>query len=54
MASHGPDPVSVVVLIFGVVVSDTAGIIAGVLAFVFYSLAWVVLPLALLRRSEVS
>jgi hypothetical protein len=50
MAAMGLTLVTVVVLIFGVVVDDTAGIIAGVLVFVFYALAWVVLPLSLLRR----
>ena len=54
MASLGLTLVAVVVLIFGVVVNDTAGFVAGALVFVFYTLAWVVLPLVLLRRSEPS
>ncbi len=52
LASLGLTLVAVVVLIFGVVVSDTAGFVAGGLVFVFYTLGWVVLPLVLLRRSE--
>jgi hypothetical protein len=54
MAAMGLTLVVVVVLIFGVVVSDTAGYLAGAIVFVFYSLAWVVLPLVVLRRSEPS
>ncbi len=50
MTAMGLTLVTVVILIFGVVVNDVAGIIAGVLVFVFYTLAWVVLPLSLLRR----
>lgn len=42
--------VTVVVLIFGVVVDDTAGLLAGGVVLVFYALAWVVLPLTLLGR----
>jgi hypothetical protein len=52
MAAMGLTLVAVVVLIFGVVVNDVAGIVAGLLVFAFYSLAWVVLPLRLLRQSE--
>jgi hypothetical protein len=52
MTAMGLTLVAVVVLIFGVVVDDLAGIIAGALVFAFYLLAWVVLPLRLLRRSE--
>ena len=44
--------VSVVTLIFGVVVNDTAGLVAGAIVLVFYTLAWVVLPLTLLQRTE--
>ncbi len=51
MATMGLTLVTVVVLIFGVVVNDTAGIVAGVVVLVFYTLAWVVLPLSLLRRT---
>jgi hypothetical protein len=50
MAAMGLTLVTVVVLIFGVVLNDTAGLIAGGLVFVFYLMAWVVLPLSLLRR----
>jgi hypothetical protein len=50
MAAMGLTLVTVVVLIFGVVVDDTAGLVAGGLVFVFYLMAWVVLPLSLLRR----
>jgi hypothetical protein len=50
MAAMGLTLVTVVVLIFGVVVNDTAGVVAGALVFVFYLLAWVVLPLSLLRK----
>ena len=42
--------VTVVTLIFGVVVDDTAGVVAGGVVLVFYALAWVVLPLTLLGR----
>jgi hypothetical protein len=52
LASLGLTLVTVVVLIFGVVVGDTAGFVAGGLVFVFYTLGWVVLPLVLLRRSQ--
>jgi hypothetical protein len=52
MAAMGLTLVAVVVLIFGVVVDDRAGIVAGVLVFAFYLLAWVVLPLRLIRHSE--
>jgi hypothetical protein len=51
MAAMGLTLVVVVVLIFGVVVGDTAGYVAGALVFVFYALAWVVLPLVVLRRT---
>ena len=50
IAAMGLTLVTVVVLIFGVVVSDSAGILAGVLVLGFYALTWVVLPLSLLRR----
>jgi hypothetical protein len=50
MAAMGLTFVVVVVLIFGVVVGDTAGYVAGAVVFVFYALAWVVLPLLVLRR----
>ena len=51
MAAMGLTLVAVVVLIFGVVLDDQAGIAAGVAVFVFYTLAWAVLPLSLLRKS---
>jgi len=51
MTAMGLTLVAVVVLIFGVVVDDTAGILAGIVVFVFYALAWAVLPLSLLRKS---
>jgi uncharacterized membrane protein YqjE len=54
VAAMGLTLVTVVVLIFGVVVNDTAGLIAGAAVFVFYALAWVVLPVVVLRRSESS
>jgi Family of unknown function (DUF6328) len=52
MAAMGLTLVAVVVLIFGVVVGDGAGIVAGVLVFVLYALAWVVVPLRLVHRAE--
>jgi hypothetical protein len=54
MATMGLTLVAVVVLIFGVVVDDTAAAVAGVVVLVFYSCAWVVLPLLVLRRAESS
>ena len=54
LLSLGLTLVSVVVLIFGVVVNDTAGFVAGGLVFAFYTLGWVVLPLVLLHRSDPS
>jgi uncharacterized membrane protein YqjE len=54
MACMGLTLVAVVVLIFGVVVDDTAGFIAGAVVFVFYSLAWVALPIVVLRRTQSS
>jgi hypothetical protein len=51
LATLGLTLVAVVVLIFGVVVSDAAGYVAGLVVLVFFTLAWVVLPLTLLRRS---
>lgn len=50
MTTMGLSLVMVVVLIFGVVVNDTVGIVAGAVVLVFYSLAWVVLPLTLLKQ----
>ena len=54
MATMGLTLVTVVVLIFGVVVNDTAGYVAGALVLVFYVLTWVVLPLAVMRRASSS
>ncbi len=51
MATMGMTLVSVVVLIFGVVVNDTAGILAGLVALAVYGLAWVLVPLTVLRRA---
>ena len=50
MAAMGLTLVTVVVLIFGVVVSDAAGLVAGAAVLVFYAAVWVILPLSLLRR----
>jgi hypothetical protein len=50
LASMGLTLVTVVVLIFGVVVNDTVGIVAGAVVLVFYGVTWVALPLILLRR----
>jgi hypothetical protein len=52
MASMGLTLVVVVVLIFGVVVGDMAGYVAGGLVFAFYVTAWVVLPLAVMQRGS--
>jgi hypothetical protein len=49
MATMGLTLVTVVLLIFGVVVNNTAGIVAGAAVLVFYLSAWVLLPLSLLR-----
>lgn len=51
VASMGLTLVAVVVLIFGVVVGTGAGYVAGVLVLLFYTAAWVLLPLAVLRRT---
>ncbi len=47
MAAMGLTLVAVTVLIFGVVVNDVVGLVAGALVLVFYTLAWIVLPLRL-------
>lgn len=52
MAAMGLTLVTVVMLIFGVVVSDLAGYVAGAVVLVFYTLAWVGLPLVLLNQEE--
>ena len=54
LISLGLTLVAVVVLIFGVVVNDTAGFVAGALVLTFYTLGWVVLPVVVLRRSQSS
>lgn len=51
MTALGLTLVTVVVLIFGVVVSDLAGILAGASALLLYVALWVVLPLTLLEKS---
>jgi Family of unknown function (DUF6328) len=42
--------VAVTALIFDVVVSAVAGVVAGVVVLVFYALVWVALPMSLLRQ----
>lgn len=54
MAAMGLTLVMVVVLIFGVVVNDVVGFVAGAVTLVFYALAWVVLPLVVLRQAHPS
>jgi hypothetical protein len=51
LAAMGLTLVTVVVLIFGVVVNDAVGVLAGLVTFVFFGLAWVVLPLRLAHGS---
>ena len=50
LAAMGLTLVTVVVLIFGVVVNDTVGLVAGGVVLVFYGVMWVALPLSLVRR----
>jgi hypothetical protein len=50
MATMGLTLVTVVLLIFGVVLSDAAGLVAAALVLVFFVTVWVVLPFTLLRR----
>ena len=50
LASMGLTLVTVVVLIFGVVVNDVAGLVAGAVVLLFYGVTWVALPLSLVRR----
>jgi hypothetical protein len=50
LASLGATLVTVVLLIFMVVVGDTAGIVAAVVVAGFFVLAWAVLPWVLLER----
>lgn len=49
LATLGLTLVTVVVLIFGVVVDDTAGLVAGGIALAFYVAAWVGVPVAMIR-----
>ncbi len=48
--SMGLTLVTVVMLIFGIVLDETAGLVAAALVLLFFVSAWVVLPLSLLRR----
>jgi hypothetical protein len=50
LAAMGLTLVTVVVLIFGVVVNDAAGLVAGAVVLALYALAWVVLPMSLMRK----
>jgi hypothetical protein len=50
LTAMGLSLVTVVILIFGVVVNDVVGVVAGVVVLVFYALAWVVLPMTLLKQ----
>jgi hypothetical protein len=52
MTSMGLTLVTVVLLIFGVVAGDLAGVIAAVAMAVFFVLAWVVMPWLVRRRVE--
>jgi hypothetical protein len=54
MAAMGLTLVTVIVLIFGVVVNDTVGLVAGGVVLVFYAVTWVALPLSLVRRGTPS
>ncbi len=51
MASLGLTMVAVTALIFGVVLGLAAALAAGAVVLAFYVLTWVVLPLAVLRRT---
>ncbi|MEP7035258.1 MAG: DUF6328 family protein [Dermatophilaceae bacterium] len=46
--------VAVAMLIFGVVVGTTAGLVASALVLAFFLIVWVVLPAALIRRHRPS
>ena len=50
LAAMGLTLATVVLLIFGVVLGDTAGIVASAVVLVFYITVWVALPISLLRR----
>ncbi|MCW2822425.1 MAG: hypothetical protein JWR64_2220, partial [Marmoricola sp.] len=50
LAAMGLTLVAVVGLIFSFVVDDTAALVAVAVTLVFFTLAWVVLPLSLLPR----
>ncbi len=54
LASMGLTLATVVVLIFGVVVNDAAGLAAGAVVLLFYGVTWVALPLSLVRRGTPS
>ncbi len=52
LTSMGLTLVTVVLLIFGVVVGDAAGVVAGIVTLLLFASAWVVLPLSLLQGHE--
>jgi hypothetical protein len=52
LATMGLTLVAVVVLIFGVVVNDVVGVVAGVVVLLFFGAVWVVLPLRLATRGS--
>jgi hypothetical protein len=52
LTAMGLSLVTVVVLIFGVVVNDVVGVVAGAVVLVFYAVAWVGLPLMLLKQGK--
>ena len=54
LATMGLTLATVVLLIFGVVLGDTAGIIAGAVVLGFYVAVWLVVPMSLLRRGTES
>jgi hypothetical protein len=51
MASLGMTMVTVTILIFGVVLGATAAWVAGTVALLVYAAMWVVLPMAVQRRT---
>jgi Family of unknown function (DUF6328) len=44
--------VAVIVLVFGFVVGPGAGVVAGAIAFVFFLVQWLLVPVLLLRRKK--
>ena len=52
LAMMGLTLATVVVLIFGVVLGDTAGVVAGILTLLFFASVWVVLPLSVLGGNK--